>query len=275
MMRRNVARNVAWTLLGIGLWTAACRAPLGGAAEREADSVLTVMAASSLYEPFTALGRQWRADPARPPLRFHFASSQHLVLQLIQGAPGDVLASAHRAQVERALAAGLADAASVAPFAANSLVLVVHPAAPVPVEGLADLTRPGLRLGWARAGVPLNDYTERALARWSAAQPEAGYAARVKANVLSHDAHARSVFQRLAQGEADAAILYATDALSAPAGWRVIPIDPAFNVRAQLYAMPVNTSARPAAAAAFVAYLLSAEGQAVLRRFGFETDGRE
>lgn len=233
---------------------------------------LTVFAAASLIEPFTELGRLWEQEQGRDRVQFHFAGSQYLVLQLMQGAPGDLLATADARQIQRAATADLIARGEVVPFAWNSLSLVVHPDARDRIANVSDLAQPGVRVGWARAGVPLAVYTERVLASPALAL-EPGIQDRIRANILSYDSNARTVRNRLVQGEADAAILYASDASILTPEFQVISLPETPADQVILFMVPIASSPHGARAEAFMEFVLGPAGRAVLERYGFETDG--
>lgn len=235
---------------------------------------LTVLAASSLAEPFSELGHLWAEHPKGGRIEFNFASSHYLVLQLLQGIPGDLLATANQEQVQRCIREGLVHADDVMPLARNGLSLVVHPQSPLVIRSLEDLAQPGLRIGGARPGVPLAVYTERLLATGTETR-QAVFRERLEANILTYDANARSVRNRLLQGEVDAAILYASDARALQDRMEVIPLDPDRQVHVILYFMPLQVSRQPEKARAFMDYVLSARGQAVLQAYGFEAYAAE
>lgn len=268
------ARYPRWCLLLCAcLWTLACMACVSAGAS--APAPLRVWAASSLTAPFTELSRIWAEAGHDTDIELVFGSSQYLVLQLSQGAPGDMLATADYRQVERGIAAGLTDAAAVVPFAGNSLTLAVRPDAMHRVQGLSDLTQPDLRLAWARDGVPLAVYTEQLLARWAAREGDETLRAQVHANILTYDANARSVRNRLLQGEADAALLYTSDFVAQSQTLKAIPLDPVLHVPTTLYAMPLHQTRQPFAVQAFLEFLTGPVGQAVLQAHGFVPHGAE
>ena len=95
-----------------------------------------------------------------------------------------------------------------------------------------------------------------------------GFRAAVLANVVSYEANARGVLNKVALGEADAGIVYASDRVGAE-GVAALQIPDMLNVVAQYPIAPLNDSAQPEAAAAFVAWVLSDEGQAILAEYGF------
>ncbi len=229
-------------------------------------------AASSLTAPLTELGQIWAQEGHTSVIELISGSSQNLIFQLDQGAPGDVLATADYLQVERGMAAGLILAKDVVKIAGNSLTLVVHPDAAREVNNLAGLAQPGLRIAWARDGVPLAVYTRQLLTGWAAKQGDEAFMDRVRDNILSFDANAHSVRNRLLQGEADAAILYTSDALALQAHLQILPIDSDVNVKTALYAMPLQQTQQPTEVQTFMDFLTGPQSRAVFRAHGFETD---
>jgi molybdate transport system substrate-binding protein len=225
-----------------------------------ADSV-RVSAAASLTDAFGEIARLYEQAHPGDTVELNFAGSQVLRTQIEQGAPVDVFASADRVQADALKAAGLLGAVQV--FAHNRIVVVV-PADDSRVKTLTDLTRPGLRIVVAGPTVPVGRYTAEVLARLGD-----DFRTRVVAGIVSQETSVRAVLAKVALGEADAGFVYATDALTAPAKVRVIDVPDAVNVVAEY---PIGILARstvPRQAEAFVAFVRSAEGQAVLQKHGF------
>ena len=238
---------------------------LGGGAQAAA---LTVFAASSLTDAFTEIGREFDRNTGNRTT-FQFAGSQTLRTQLENGARADVFASASDTQF-RPLVGKVVAARQV--FARNTLTVIV-PRGSDRVRTLADLTRPGLRIVIAAPGVPAGEYTRQLLS----AVDRAGtygrdYPARFMKNVVSEEPNVRQVALKVQLGEADAAVVYTSD------------VTPALKARVQAVALPgrfaaltpypvgVTLDSRSAPQArAFVAYLLSAAGQRILRKWGFRS----
>jgi len=250
-MRRRFVRlmltSVALTLL-----------PLGHAQE------LVVAAASSLTEAFEAIARRFEASNRGVRVLLTFAGSSTLAQQILHGAPSDLFASANRTQMQR-----LADAGRLAgeayDFAATPLV-VITPAAGR-VTALADLANPGVRLVLASPEVPVGDYARRVIANLAALHgPD--YPAAVMANLASEEPNVRLVGAKVALGEADAAIVYATDAASFGGLVRLaIPVEQ--NVVARYPIAVMEGGRRADLARAFRAFVLSPEGQTILAEHGF------
>ncbi|GGS28784.1 molybdate ABC transporter substrate-binding protein [Deinococcus knuensis] len=225
---------------------------------------LTVFAASSLTDAFTEIGRDFDRKTGNRTT-FQFAGSQTLRAQLENGAQADVYASASDAQFTP-LVGKLITARQV--FARNTLTVIVPRGSSV--RSLADLTRPGLRVVIASPGVPVGDYTRQMLA----AVDRAGtygrdYSTRFLKNVVSEEANVRQVALKVSLGEADAAVVYSSDLTPSLKGRvQAVALPGRFNMLAS-YPVGVTRASRSAPEArAFVAYLLSADGQRTLRKWG-------
>lgn len=232
---------------------------------------LTVFAAASLTESFTEIGQRFEAENPGVKISFNFAGSQQLTQQLAQGAPADVFASADRKQMDAAVQASRVVSSTVQKLADNHLVVIAPKDNPAHLQGLADLARPGLKIILAAQEVPAGKYALDFLARASQA-PDFGaaYQEQVLKNVVSYEENVRSVLSKVLLGEADAGIVYSTDALSAGRDkLDVIEIPAKFNVVANYWIAPVTDSRQAGLAGSFVAYTLSPTSQAILASHGF------
>jgi molybdate transport system substrate-binding protein len=203
---------------------------------------VTVAAAASLTEAFEALGGA----------TFSFAGSQQLVAQVQAGAPVDVVATADPEAMDRLARAGLVD--PPATFAHNRLAIAVASGNPQRIGGLADLGRSGLKVVLADPTVPAGRYARQALDR-------AGVALRP----VSLELDVKAVARKVAGGEADAGIVYATDV----AATARVDIPDAANVVATYPVAVVRATAHRAAAEAFVDRLIGPSGRAALAAQGF------
>ena len=246
-------------------WVPAAVALAGPAAATSSADTVRVLAASSLTEAFGEIAAGFEAENPGTTVEVSFAGSQVLRTQIEQGAPADVFACADREHAEALVRAGLLGPTRV--FARNALVVIV-PAEAAKVTSLADLARPGMRVVVAGPAVPAGRYAGEALLRLDAAgRFGAGFSARVRSNVVSEETNVRAVLSKVVLGEADAGLVYATDA--AAAGGRARVIDLPVGVVAE-YPIGVVAGTRvPVAAAAFVDRVLGERGQAILRRHGF------
>jgi molybdate transport system substrate-binding protein len=238
---------------------------------------LTLFVASSLKEAITEAGQSFKA--AHPPVtevQYNFAGSAALAGQLQQGARADVFLSADKANMDKAVAAGVI-AGPVRELARNVLVVVLPEENFGQVATLADLARPGLKIALADPGVPVGNYTMQALDKL-AADPAYGadFKQQVLGNVVSRDDNVRQVLTRIQLGEVDAGIVYATDARAANATAnaatqpvKTLAIPEPFNVVAVYYIAAVKDAPAPATGQHWIAYILSDIGQATLEKYGF------
>ena len=225
---------------------------------------LTVFAASSLGEAFAELGKRFQEEHGAA-VAFNFAGSQELRTQLEHGARADVIASADERQMRALSAAGLVGPASI--FARNEPVLVVPRGNPAGIRGLEDLPRARRVVLGAQAG-PIGAYSDQVLAA-AAARYGPGFRRAVEERIASRELNVRQVLAKVRLGEADAAIVYRTDALAGGAAVEAIPIPPDLNASAEYPIAVVSGTDQPDLAAAFVRLVLSPAGRAVLARHGF------
>jgi molybdate transport system substrate-binding protein len=200
-------------------------------------TTLTVFAAASLRDAFGALQSTFEREHPGVKVRFNFAGSQELRTQIELGAPADVFASADIKHMEAARAAGLVDAPTL--FATNAPVIVVPADNPGRVHSLGDLPTVR-RLVIGAPEVPIGAYTLQILDK---ARTRLGpdFPARVQARVASRELNVRQVLTKVMLGEADAGIVYRTDARSAGDKVRIVEIPSELNVVAEY---PIATVAR-------------------------------
>ena len=257
-------RRLAWPLL-LALAVsvpAACGVRLGGEVQ------LTVYGAASLRDALTDAAGAYELDNPGVSMSVAFDASSALRTQIEQGAPGDVFASADTANPQALVDAGLA-IGPVTPFARNRLTIVVPADNPAAIRDPRDLARHGVRVVGAGEAVPITRYVGACLEKLAALPGyPAGYAAAVEANVVSREDNVRAALTKVELGEADAAIVYVTDAASSDATEEVAIADAA-NVEAVYGAVAIGASTHPPEAAAFVAWLAGLRGSAILAKFGF------
>ncbi|MDE2668938.1 MAG: molybdate ABC transporter substrate-binding protein [Chloroflexota bacterium] len=249
-LRVAAAGALAVTALGLG----AC-----GSSEESTETV-TVFAAASLTEAFGELAAAFEAEHPGVTVRLSFAGSATLRTQILEGAPADVFASASPDEVATLGAAGLVIEERA--LATNTLVVATGADA---IEAFEDLALPGLRLVLAAEDVPAGRY-----ARESLALAGSDFAGRVLANVRSNEANVRATLAKVELGEADAAIVYASDLRAADEGVRAIAIPERFQVAAEYRIALLSESD---GARAFVAFATSPQGLATLARHGFTAVG--
>lgn len=229
-----------------------------GPAAGPGGGTLTVFAAASLTETFTALGRAYEAAHPGTAVRFNFGSSATLAQQIVQGAPADVYAAASPATMRTVTAAALA--ARPTTFARNRLRIAMPAANPAKVDGLADLADPEVKVALCAAQVPCG-----------AAAATALRAAGLTVTPVTYEQDVKAALTKVELGEVDAALVYRTDVVAA-AG-KVAGIDfPEAAKAVNDYPVAVLSKAPdPAAARRFVGLVRSPQGRNALARAGFET----
>lgn len=229
---------------------------------------LTVFAAASLSDAFESLATAWTSAYPRSRLILALDASSALRAQIEQGAPADVFASADTRNAQRLVDAGLATG-PITPFAGNELVLVVPADDPADIASPADLARDGVRIVGAGPEVPITRYAHAVIARLAELEgypPD--FVAAVSANIVSEEANVRAVLAKVELAEADAALVYATDARSSREV-ETIELPAAANVAAEYAVVRLHASDQPALAATFIDFLAGPAGQAVLGEYGF------
>jgi len=211
---------------------------------------LTVYAASSLTQVFPKI--ETRA-------RYSFAGSDDLALQIRQGAPADVFASASPKYTQDLYRRGLVERPRT--FARNRLTLIVPRSNPAGIRTVFDLRRPGIRLVLAASSVPIGKYAHQVLARL-------GLNAALR-NVVSDERDVKGVVGKVVLGEADAGLVYVTDVKPVAGKVRAIAV-PARGQPTVRYEIAVVRASRHATAArAFVVRVLGEVGRGHLAAAGF------
>jgi len=190
-------------------------------------------------------------------MKFNFAGTPTLVTQIEQGASADVFASADTANMDKLKGDGFTTGTPQG-FARNKLEIVVAPGNPKGITGLADLAKPGVIYITAGPTVPAGKYALQALKM-----------AGVTVTPKSLESDVKSVVAKIELGEADAGIVYTTDVTAAGSKVSGVAIPDADNVIATYPIAAVKASSNLAAASAFIAFVVSAAGQAKLQSFGF------
>jgi molybdate transport system substrate-binding protein len=226
---------------------------------------LVVFAAASLREAFEGLAASFeRAHPATE-VRLNLAGSQELRTQIEQGARADVFASADLTHMGLLEKQGLVE--SPATFARNEPAIVVPRGNPAGIHALTDLPRTR-RLVVGAPQVPIGRYTVEIFAA-AARKHGAALRAELEASIVSRELNVRQVLAKVILGEADAGIVYRTDAQAGKGKVEVIPIPPDLNVVAAYPIAVVKGSASPKLARAWLDLVLGPEGQRRLVGAGF------
>ncbi|MFI1223831.1 MULTISPECIES: molybdate ABC transporter substrate-binding protein [unclassified Streptomyces] len=263
--RRRAAAAVLTTALLIPL--AACGDDSGTAKDKDSDAGstsavsgapkadLTVLAASSLTDVFKEAGAAYEKANPGTKVTFSFAGSQELAAQVKQGAPADALVTADTKTMD-----GLSgDTGKPTVIAKNRLVIATGEGNPEKVEDLQDLADPKLKVVLAAPEVPVGRYSEQILD-----------AQKIEVKPVSQEPNVRAVLSKVSLGEADAGLVYKTDAATATDKVDAIEIPDAENAIASYPAATLKTSEHSEAAAAFVAWLSTPAAQKILQGAGFQ-----
>jgi molybdate transport system substrate-binding protein len=247
-----VTKPIAALFAAVGLL--ACGGnPCGDGCSSPAE--LTVYAAASLQPAFDKIAARLHARSITTT--FNYAGTQTLTAQLIEGAQADVFASADTQHMTTVQSAGLLTAVPKI-FAHNRLEIAVEHGNPKGIRGLSDLARPDLVVVLADPAVPAGKYAQQALAM-----------AGVSVHPASLEPQVTGVLSKVALGEADAGIVYVSDIVSSG---KVdgVEIPDRQNVVAEYPIAVLKNGQHAGAGVAFMDFVLSSEGQAILVGAGFE-----
>ena len=219
---------------------------------------LTVFAAASLTGSFTQIGKDFEAAHPGVKVTFNFAGSSALAQQINQGAPADVFASAAPTNMKQVTDTGAITAGPVT-FARNTLEIATPAGNPAKITGIADFARADLKIALCAEQVPCG-----------AAAKKIFDTAKITAAPDTLEQDVKAVLSKVSLGEVDAALVYRTDVKAA--GGKVEGIDfPEAGSAVNDYPIAVCAKApNSAGAKAFVDYVLSDQGRAVLTQAGFE-----
>jgi molybdate transport system substrate-binding protein len=228
-----------------------------------------VFAASSLTDVFKDMATAF--EPANPGARlaFNFGASSALATQLGQRAKADAFASADQTQMDNAKKADVIGGPDTV-FARNLLVVITPKDNPKQINAVKDLAKDGVKFVTAQPTVPIGQYTSQMLDK-AVADPAYGadFKTRVEANTVSKEDNVRQVVSKVQLGEADAAVVYSTDATPQVRDQlQIIQVPDSLQTLAT-YPIAVGKGDNAAGGAAFVAYVLGPQGQATLAKWGF------
>jgi molybdate transport system substrate-binding protein len=219
---------------------------------------ITVFAASSLLGTFTELGKDFEALHPGDTVKFSFGASSTLATQITSGAPADVFASAAPANMTTVVSAG--DASSPQDFAKNTAEVAVPPSNPANVTSVNDLAKSSTKVALCEPKVPCGVVAAEVFKNVG-----------ITVHPVTLEPDVKSTLTQVETGNVDAGVVYVTDVKAAGSKVKGVTI-PASENASTLYPIATITSSKePAIAQAFVAYVLSPAGQAVLSAAGFQT----
>ncbi len=249
----SLSLPAAIVLAGAGLVVTGCGDADDAAAQ---ESTVTVLAAASLTESFTAIGRAFEQANPGVWVELSFGPSSGLVSQVIEGAPADILATANTATMQTAEDAGVVSTPQA--FASNSLTIAVPAANPANISDLAGLGEPGVLVAVCEPQVPCGAAAQQVIT-----------ASGLPIEPVTFDIDVKAVLTKVILDEVDAGMVYATDVRAA--GDDVIgitiPADATANVT---YPIAVVEGADVAdAAQRFIDFVMSPPAQEILAQSGF------
>jgi molybdate transport system substrate-binding protein len=245
---------VSRRLAALGLVTALLLTACGGGGGGD-GTTLTVLAASSLTGTFTELGRQFESEHPGVTVKFAFDSSATLAQQAVDGAPADVLATADTTTMDSAKAA---QASTPQVFATNVMVLATPADNPAHITSFADLDKPSVKFVVCVPTAPCGIVAQALLEQ-----------DHITGTPVSTEVDVKSVLAKLTQGEADAGVVYTTDATAAGSQVRTVPIPGADHQVTTYPIVTLSQSHDSTLAEQFVALVTGSTGQKVLAKAGF------
>jgi molybdate transport system substrate-binding protein len=242
-----------------------CRTGSPESAGNSPKDALTISAAVSLKDAFNEIGGLYKTKTGRA-VNFNFGASGALQRQIENGAPVDVFASAGTPQMDELAGKNLIATETRRDFARNTLVLIVPGGSKLNLTAFSDLVKPDVQkiaVGNPKT-VPAGGYSEQVFDKIDL---KTGLRSKL---IFAEDV--RQVLDYVARGEVDAGLVYGTDARSAEAKVRVAAVAPEDSHAPILYPLAVlKDSRQKGAAEEFIELVLGAEGQTILKKYGFAT----
>src|SRR4051812_15692691 len=257
VMKRAIHWAIVVAALGALVATNAAAA-IPAAKAKKPSGTITVSAAASLTEAFTKMAADFQKANPGTTITLNFGASSALVQQIRGGAPADVFASADGTNMQKLVAGGEVTAEPTV-FAANELTIVVKKGNPENVKSLTDLADLDV-VSLCADAVPCGKYAQQALA---------GAGVTIPPGMITKGADVKTTLAAVSTGDADAAIVYTTDAKAAGATIQAVRIPAWLNVYAVYPIAPIASSENPDLAKAWVDYTASSAGQKTLQSFGF------
>ncbi|RLU99351.1 molybdate ABC transporter substrate-binding protein [Streptomyces griseocarneus] len=254
-MHRTPVRAALAAALALPLLAACSSGKSDGKAQDKPSTTLTVLAAASLTDVFKQAGDAYEKGHPGTKVTFSFAGSQELAAQVRQGAPADALVTADTKTMDDLKSA--TDTPKV--IARNRLTIATAEGNPKGVKGLSDLSRGDLKVVLAAPQVPVGRYSTKVLDQQH-----------VTVKPVSQEPNVRAVLSKVSLGEADAGIVYQTDAAAAKGKVSTVTVPDAQNAVASYPAATLKSSKHTEEADDFVKWLGSDEAQKLLRAAGFQ-----
>jgi molybdate transport system substrate-binding protein len=237
--------------------------------DKKQGRTLTIFAASSLIDAFGELGKTFEKQNEGVEVKQSFESSSTLLIQIQQGAPADVFASAAQEEMDTAMKDGLV-ARKPEVFVKNREIIMVPNDNPANIQSFQDVANPGVRLVLAQRDVPAADYALQILDKANARYGD-NFEKQVLSNAVSRESDVRASVNRVVVGDADATFGYASDyTIDIRDRVMVVPIPPDLNIIATYPIAALKGAKDPELAKKWIELVTSKEGQHVLQKWNFE-----
>ncbi|MEV5439755.1 molybdate ABC transporter substrate-binding protein [Streptomyces sp. NPDC052682] len=221
------------------------------------SGTVTVFAAASLQESFTALGKRFEKEHPGTEVSFSFGGSDSLAAGITGGAPADVFAAASPRTMKVVTDKGDAVGTPVT-FVRNQLEIATLPGNPDRITSLKDLTRPGVKVVLCAKEVPCGAAAQKAL-----------HSGGLTLTPVSYEQDVKGALTKVELKEADAAVVYRTDVKAAGAKVEGVEFPESAKAVNDYPIALLRNASNPTAAKAFIALVRSAQGQKVLAEAGF------
>ena len=220
------------------------------------SGTVNVLAAASLKEAFTKIGKQFEAAHPDTKVAFNFGPSSGLATQITAGAPADVYASASTKTMSQVVEAGVA--ASPTDFASNVMEIAVPPKNPANVTELSDLAKPVVKVALCQKAVPCGVTAAKVFTK-----------AKLTVTPVTQEVDVKAVLTKVTLGEVDAGVVYVTDVLAAGDKVKAVTIPTDVNASTKYPIATLTKAPNKATAQAFTDFVLSPGGSAILTAAGF------
>ena len=229
----------------------------GSSGSSSVKGTVLVFAATSLTDAFDKIGAMFKKAHPGVTMKFNYDGSSTLATQIQQGAPADVFASANTANMDIVTKDQLA-AGQPQIFAHNKLEIMVGKGNPKDITGVDELADKSIKVVTCAPEVPCGAYSEDIFKK-----------ADITVHPVSEETNVGGVVTKVSLGEADAGVVYHTDVLAGGKTVQGVVIPPKQNVIADYPIVTLKDAPNSSASAAFIKYVMGAQGQQVLKSFGF------
>jgi molybdate transport system substrate-binding protein len=219
------------------------------------DTTITVLAASSLTGTFTELGKKFEDQHSGVTVKFAFDSSATLAQEATQGAPADVLATADQTTMDKAKSA---QAGTPESFATNTMLVATPADNPAGVRAFADLDKPSVKYVMCVPTAPCGIVGQALLKQDD-----------ITAKPVSQEVDVKSVLAKLTEGEADAGLVYVTDATAAGDQVQTVQIPGSAQLATTYPIVALTQSKHADLAQQFLDLVTGSTGQQILQKAGF------